>query len=182
MLVTWHSLATYSMGELNAWKVPIPADQADAFLHLWQVTAHMLGIEDEYIPATWADANTQRAQVLDPILAGTPEGINLAQILVQLAADAGDGLPKDFICAMSRYLITDRVADFVQIPAEPQWEPAIKSAWPLYIQLREAGVGSGVVPSDVYWMFDEIVRQAVLFYFDDGQPIYITMPSGNRTF
>jgi len=182
MLVTWHSLATYSMGQLNSWKVPIPAAQSDAFLHLWQVTAHMLGIEDEYIPATWADANAQRAQVLDPILAPTPEGTNLAQVLIQLAADAGAGLPKDFVCAMSRYLITDRVADMVQIPPEPYWEPIIASGWPNYVRFREGGLSTNLVPPDVYWMFDEFIRQGVLLYLDDGQPIYITMPSGNRTF
>lgn len=182
MLVTWHSLATYAMGQLNAWQVPIPADQSQAFLHLWQVTGHMLGIEDEYLPATWPDANAQRAQLLDPVLGSTREGISLAQTLIQLAADAGAGLPKDFVCAMSRYLITDRVADFVQISREPYWEPAIHAAWPAYIRFRDAGISTNLLPSDVYWMFDELIRQGVLFYFDEGEPINIPMPSGNRTF
>jgi hypothetical protein len=182
MLVTWHSLATYSMGELTAWKVPIPAEHSDGFLHLWQVTAHMLGIEDEYIPATWPAANTQRTQLLDPILASTPEGTNLAQILIRLASDAGAGLPHDFICAMTRYLVTDRVADFVQIPREPYWEQAVATGWPAYVRFREGGISAHLIPENVYWMFDEIIRQGVLFYFDEGRPIYITMPAGNRAF
>jgi hypothetical protein len=182
MLVTWHSLATYSMGELRAWGVAIPAAQSDGFLHLWQVTAHMLGIRDEYTPATWGDADSQRAQTLDSLLAGTTEGINLAKILIQLAADAGAGLPRDAVCAMSRYLISDRVADLVELPKEPYWEQAIRSGWPQYVRVREAGIASNLVPADSYWMFDELIRQGVLFYFDDGKPIYITMPSSNRTF
>jgi hypothetical protein len=182
MLVTWHSLATYSMGELTAWKVPIPTAHADAFLHLWQLTGHMLGIEDEYLPATWADANAQRSQSLDPVLAATTEGIDLAKILVGLAADAGAGLPKDAVCAMTRYLITDRVADFVQIPREPYWEETISAAWPAYIGVREAGISTNLIPADADWVFDEMLRQAVLFYFDDGKPINITMPTRNRSF
>ena len=29
----------------------MPAADSAAFLHVWQVTAHMLGVKDEYIPA-----------------------------------------------------------------------------------------------------------------------------------
>lgn len=50
MMVTWHSLPTTVMQNLVKWKVPIPAAESAAFLHSWQVTAHMLGILDEYIP------------------------------------------------------------------------------------------------------------------------------------
>ena len=51
-----------------------PAADAAAFLHLWQVTAHMLGVKDEYIPATWDEANAQSRQVLDPIAGAHPRG------------------------------------------------------------------------------------------------------------
>jgi endo-cleaving rubber dioxygenase len=181
ILITWHSLATYSIGELTAWNVSIPQDQSDAFLHLWQVTAHMLGVEDEYIPATWADATAQRAQLLDPVLGPTPEGTNLAQILLNLACEEAANLPKPFVCAFTRYLITDRVADYVQIPSYPEMEEFIAEGWPSYIKLSEGLISTGVVPPDGYWMFDEILRQAVLFYFNDGERMDITLPCGNRT-
>lgn len=85
MMVTWHSLPTTVMQNLVKWKVPIPADESDAFLHSWQLCAHMLGIKDEYIPNSWAEANSQAAQVLTPILAPTPEGVKLADMLLNLA-------------------------------------------------------------------------------------------------
>ncbi|GLY79342.1 hypothetical protein Airi01_076090 [Actinoallomurus iriomotensis] len=72
-MVTWHSLPTSVMKQLTKWKVPVSADGSAAFLHSWQLTAHMLGILDEYIPNSWAEADSQAAQVLDPILAPTPE-------------------------------------------------------------------------------------------------------------
>ncbi len=65
IMVTWHSLPTSVMRVLRAWKVPIAADESEGFLHSWQVSAHMLGVEDQYIPATWADAESQATQVLD---------------------------------------------------------------------------------------------------------------------
>ena len=74
MLVTWHTLPTYVMRKLTEWRVPVSAVESEAYLHVWQVTAHMLGIRDEYIPTTWAAANAQSKQVLDPVMAPTPRG------------------------------------------------------------------------------------------------------------
>jgi uncharacterized membrane protein YphA (DoxX/SURF4 family) len=61
MLVTWHTLPTYVMRKLTEWRVPVTPAQADAYLHVWQVTAHMLGIRDEYVPRT---ATTATATVV----------------------------------------------------------------------------------------------------------------------
>ncbi|MFD2354100.1 oxygenase MpaB family protein [Nonomuraea ferruginea] len=72
MMVTWHSLGTTVMQKMLDWRVPIPSSESTDFLHSWQLTAHMLGIRDEYIPASWAQANSQAEQVLTPILAPTP--------------------------------------------------------------------------------------------------------------
>ena len=53
ILVTWHSLPTSVMRSLRTWGVKVGAAEGDAFLHSWQVAAHLLGVRDEYIPATW---------------------------------------------------------------------------------------------------------------------------------
>lgn len=179
MLVTWHSLPTYAMGKLNEWKISIPTAHSDAFLHLWQVSAHMLGIEDEYIPATWADANAQYPQVMDPVLGPTAEGIALAKILLDMAAEAGGGTNRDFTTAMARYLVGDQIADWVAIPKNAYWDPFVRSGWPQYLAFRE---GAMYLPPAGYYMFDEFFRQGTLFYFSEGRPIHIEMPSGNRAF
>jgi hypothetical protein len=57
ILVTWHSLPTYAMRKMREWRVPIATAESEAYLHVWQVTAHLLGVRDEYIPATWSAAN-----------------------------------------------------------------------------------------------------------------------------
>ena len=75
------------MRSMKKWGVTVPTAEADAFLHSWQVAAHMLGVRDEYIPATWDAAYAQAPQILDPVLAPTPEGIKLADILLDLAAE-----------------------------------------------------------------------------------------------
>ena len=86
IMVTWHSLATFAMAQLRKWDLSMPRAETDGFLHLWQVTAHMLGVQDEYIPNSWDEANAQSAQVLDPVLDQTYEGLALADILLNLAS------------------------------------------------------------------------------------------------
>ncbi|GGS39826.1 oxygenase MpaB family protein [Streptomyces griseoviridis] len=181
LLVTWHSLPTYTMGRLREWKVPVPPADAEAYLHLWQVTAHLLGIRDEYIPATWDAADAQYGQVLEPVLAPTPEGVELTDILLgQLAEQTSPGgIDRPLVNALARYLVGDRVADWDGIPAEPFWERAIATAWPKLVAFREKLIPLPLVPP-LAWTIDEAVRQYILFYLTKGRGTSITLPETNR--
>jgi len=177
-MVTWHSLATFSRNKLVAWKVPLPAADADAFLHLWQVTAHMLGVKDEYIPASWSEANSQSRQVLDPILGPTTEGVKLAEILLNMASEYDKGLSKPMMYAFTRYLLGDQIADWLNVPHTPM-DKVVANGWPGFIAFRELLVKLPLVP-EIYWVFDEFARQSVLFFLGEGKRINITMPTGNN--
>jgi hypothetical protein len=180
MMVTWHSLPSTVMRQFRTWNIKVPAAEADAFLHSWQLTAHMLGIEDEYIPATWADAESQCQQVLDPLLAATPEGIELADILMNLAAEIDAGLAsKPFIAAFTRYQLGDDFADMMKIPRYPALDVFIENAWPPFVAFREAALPLPLAPEG-YWAFDEFLRQFLLFFLSEGKPISIEIPDANR--
>lgn len=178
MMVTWHSLATFSMNKLLAWGVPVPAADSAAFLHLWQVTAHMLGVRDEYIPGSWATANTQARQVLDPILAPTPEGVKLARTLLNLAAEYDQGLTKPMLHSFTRYCLGDQIAGWLEVPREPT-DAMVATGWPPFIAFREATMVFPMAPKG-YWAFDEFLRLSVLFFLGEGKQVSITMPTGNN--
>jgi len=179
IMVTWHSLATFSRHKLALWGVPVPADESAAFLHLWQVTAHLLGVRDEYIPATWNAAAEQSRQVLDPVLAPTPEGIALARTLLNLAAEYDQGLSKPMLQSFTRYTLGDRIADWLQIPRNPSADQAVAQGWPGFVAFREAGTDFPLAPP-AYWASDEFLRLAVLFFLGEGRRIDITLPTGNN--
>jgi endo-cleaving rubber dioxygenase len=182
MLVTWASLPTTVMQKMVAWKVPIAAGEADAYLHTWQVAAHMLGFMDEYIPASWDAANAQAEQVLTPVLGPTSEGVNLAQILLNLGDQVDGGvITPHLLGAFTRYLLGDQIAGWLQIPPEPVWEPLFAEFWPPFVAARE-GLLEFPGTQDLYWTFDEFVRQATLLYLSEGQPISIELPTADRTF
>ena len=59
ILITFHSLGTYVFGKLSGWGIRMSAVEQDAYLHQWQVALHLLGVRDDFIPASWAAAKQQ---------------------------------------------------------------------------------------------------------------------------
>ncbi|NUU21690.1 MAG: DUF2236 domain-containing protein [Streptomycetaceae bacterium] len=181
MLVTWHTLPTYAMRKMLEWDVPIGSADSAGYLHVWQVTAHMLGIRDEYIPATWDAANAQSKQLLDPVLGPTPEGVVLTDILLgQLAEQTSPGsISRPLVDALARYLVGDRIADWDGIDREPLWEATIRSAWPKLVAFRESLIPLPLVPQ-IAWTIDEAVRRYIMFFLTKGQEVHIEIPDANR--
>ena len=182
MMVTWHSLATTVHRKMVEWQVPIPAEESEGYLHSWQMCAHMLGIKDEYIPASWDEANSQADQVLTPILAPTAEGVNLANILMDFGEEIdGTILSRPVIGALTRFMLGDQVAEWLMIPDEPVWDSLLNTFWGPFVAVREGALDTFPGTEKTYWMFDEVLRQAVLLFLSRGDyPISISIPTGNR--
>ncbi|MER5550443.1 oxygenase MpaB family protein [Streptomyces sp. NPDC002793] len=179
MMVTWHSLPTFVMRKLIDWRVPITSAESAGFLHVWQVTAHLMGIRDEYIPATWDDANAQARQALDPVLASTPEGEELTDVLLDIVAELDAGLTRPLINAFARYTLGDRTGDLVGLDKEPFWQPLISAAWPLLVAFREGLIPLPLVPAGA-WAVEEALRKFVLLFLSEGRGIHLEIPDGNR--
>jgi endo-cleaving rubber dioxygenase len=182
LMVTWHSLPTSIKRTLTAWNVPIAPDESEGYLHSWQLAGHLLGIRDEYLPATWDQAETQARQVLDPILAPTAEGINLADQLLSLGVDLDlTLLSRPILGAFTRFVLGDKIADRLVIPREPVWSPLLQFSWGPYLAVRE-GLLDVIPPTqDAYWMFDEFLRQFAMWYLAElRMPLSIEIPQTNR--
>jgi hypothetical protein len=186
LMITWHSLATFIHRTLANWNVRSTAAQEDGFLHVWQVTAHYLGIEDNYIPATWTDAQYQSDLTLDAVLAPTQEGIELAEILLGLLGEYDQGVSRPALNAMARYMVGSTksgqsIGDMLQIPKNAMWDQGVTNGWPYFVAAREQGTRFPL-SRQLYWTFDELLRMGVLWGVNEGPPstIYIEMPTANR--
>jgi hypothetical protein len=179
IMVTWHSLSTFVMRKLKDWGVPVSAAESDGFLHVWQVTAHMLGVQDEYIPVSWAEANAQSRQVLDPILAATPEGEELTDVLLDIVAELDAGLTRPLINAFARYTLGNDTGDMIGLDREPFWQPLISAAWPLLVAFREGLIPLPLVPQAA-WAVEEAIRKFVLLFLSEGRGIRLEIPDTNR--
>jgi hypothetical protein len=181
IMITWHSLASFSWQKMNDWKIKLPQVDADAYLHSWQVTAHMLGVLDEYIPATWSEAASQSTQLLDPLLVATPEGLNLADRLLHLASEYDGGASYPFLCAATRNTLGNQRSDWLKIPRHPVLDEAVAAGWPQYIAMKEGWHTLGLpLSQELTWGFDEFLRLGTLMFLSEGKPISIEIPSGNN--
>ena len=180
MMVTWNSLASFTWQKLTSWRLNIPAAEQAGYLHSWQLTGHMLGIRDEYIPSSWTNAISQYHEVLDPILGPTAEGIELADELLHLAANIDGGVMSyPLLAGAARYMLGDQIANYLKIKDNPSWDLFFRTGWPAFVAFREAALPLPFAPAG-YWTFDEFLRRGALWFLNDGATINITIPEGNR--
>ena len=188
IMITWHSLASFIHRTLARWGAVSPAVEEDGYLHTWQVTAHFLGVQDAYIPATWDDALYQSDLTLDPVIAPTPEGIALADILLDLIDSSNPGIVRPALNAIARYMMDKTksgivIADMLEIPREPVWDPIVQNGWPALVRAQEGGqpyYGS----SELSGMFNDMGRLGIMYVLNNGRPpeeISIEMPTANRS-
>ncbi|MFE5242195.1 MULTISPECIES: oxygenase MpaB family protein [unclassified Streptomyces] len=180
ILVTFHSLGTFVHKKLVDWRVPMSAADEEAFLHSWQVAIYLLGVPEEYIPKTWAAAEAQSAQVLTPILAPTPEGLDLAEVLLGLTAEIDLGVTRGFLNEFVRYVLSNEVGDWLKLPRDYAAAALVRTVWPAFILFRE---GLSPVMPGTFYMFDQFVRALAMLFLNKGSSSTttpITIPTGNR--
>jgi hypothetical protein len=180
ILITFHSLGTFVHGKLKSWGIRMSAAEEDAFLHMWQVALHLLGVRDDFIPATWAAARAQSNYALTPLLAPTPEGIDLAGVLLNLTSEIDLGVTRGFQREFARYLLGDKVGDWLKLPRDYASRTVIEVGWPAYVAFRE-GL-SPIIPT-TFSLFDRFIRGLAMLFLNNGtSPTYtpITIPTGNR--
>ncbi|MET9110668.1 oxygenase MpaB family protein [Streptomyces zhihengii] len=180
ILVTFHSLGTYVHRKLLDWRIPYPAADQEAFLHSWQVAVHLLGVPYEHIPKTWAAAERQAAQMLDPILTPSTEGIKLAEELLGLTAQIDLGVTRGFLNEFVRYVLSDEVGDWLGLKRDYAAAALVRTAWPAFILFRE---GLSPVMPGTFYMLDQFIRALAMLFLNkgsSGKTTPITIPIGNR--
>jgi hypothetical protein len=92
--------------------------------------------------------------------------------------DAGI-LSKPILGAFTRFMLGDRIAEWLKIPREPIWDPLLNAAWGPFIAVREGLLPFPLAPA-AYWTLDEFIRQAALLFLSEARPISIEIPEANR--
>ncbi|OLF10628.1 Latex clearing protein [Actinophytocola xinjiangensis] len=180
ILVTFHSLGTYVHKKLRDWKVPMTAAEEEAFLHMWQVAIYLLGVREEFIPKTWAEAYAQSEQALTPVLTPTQEGRDLAEDLLGLTAQIDLGVTRGFLNEFVRYALSHEIGDWLGLRRDYAAAALVRTGWPAYIAFREGLIP--VMPVGFY-MFDQFIRAIAMLFLNKGSSSTttpITIPTGNR--
>lgn len=180
ILRTFASVGTFAHKNLQTWGVPVSASDDTAWLHSWQVALALLGVEEQFIPKSWADAETQAAQILTPELGPTPEGIWLAKTLLGYVEKPAAGVDTGFFSEFVRYLIGDKVGDWLQLPHDPVSRAAVEAGWPSFVRFDQGLTSVAPPGADA---FTAVVKAVSLLFLSNGTSaryVPITIPSGNN--
>jgi hypothetical protein len=97
-------------------------DEAEAYIHVWNVVGHLLGIPDNALPSGYADAAEMVAAIARRQFAASPEGQLMTRALVQMLQHS---LPGNLMDAapelLMRHLLGDRQADMLGV-GRSNWE------------------------------------------------------------
>jgi len=95
---------------------PVTAEEADAYIHAWNVVGHFLGIPDEALAASVEDAAALVAAIGRRQFAACPEGQLMNRALVQMMQH---NLPGNLLDSapelLMRYLLGDQRADMLGV-------------------------------------------------------------------
>jgi hypothetical protein len=130
------------------------ADEAEAFLHLWKVVGHYMGVDPRLLPSDVADGEALMERIRATQWQASPEGAQLAAALIRmmqryLPGRAFDGLP----VSMMRELAGDHCADLLSMPP---------SGWTRRIVHAAEGIESWLGTGDRHSLVGRLLADASL--------------------
>jgi ER-bound oxygenase mpaB/B'/Rubber oxygenase, catalytic domain len=97
--------------------VRLPAKDVDAYLHLWDVVGHLIGVDDELRVHGKADAKALVDAIRDRQFRASPEGQDMTKALLGLMDEMTPFHRFDeTIPPLIRHLIGDDIADMLDVP------------------------------------------------------------------
>jgi len=97
--------------------VRLPAKDVDAYLHLWDVIGHLMGVDDELRVRGIGDAKALVDAIRRRQFRASPEGQDMTKALLDLMDEMTPfHVFQDTIPPLIRHLIGDDVADMLNIP------------------------------------------------------------------
>ncbi len=97
--------------------VRLPAQDVDAYIHLWNVIGHLLGVREELLVRDVADATALVDAIRRRQFKASPEGQELTRALMDLMDELTPVRRfDDTIPPLIRHLIGDETADLLRVP------------------------------------------------------------------
>lgn len=114
------TLTTFSwsvVAGLRALGVPVTGEDAEAYVHAWNVVGAMLGLREELLPRDCADADALSRRVRERHWGPSPEGREMTRALVEMldASRPGRMVP-GFSGTMIRHFVGDELGDILGVP------------------------------------------------------------------
>ena len=146
------TLTTFSwtvLSGLSSLGVPVSTEDAEAYLHAWNVVGSMIGIRDDMIPVDCDDAEALAEKIRARQWRTSPEGREMTRALVEMLDDSTPGrLVPGFSGTMIRHFVGDDLADDLGVPPPSAARGFVR-------RMSTAAVVAGVA-GDKSWVVREV--------------------------
>ncbi|KZB79219.1 oxygenase MpaB family protein [Amycolatopsis regifaucium] len=106
--------------------ISVTEREAEDYYYVWRVTGAMLGIPAEAMPETLTAARELNAELVEATYGPSAEGIELTRNLLRLYEEMVPGKAFDgVVAAMVRQVVTEEVADWLEVPSSRGWRRAV---------------------------------------------------------
>ncbi len=106
--------------------ITVTEREAEDYYYVWRVTGAMLGIPAEAMPETLPAAQELNTELVEASYAPSAEGIELTRNLLRLYEGMVPGKAFDgVVAAMVRQVVTEDVADLLEVPRSRGWDRAV---------------------------------------------------------
>jgi squalene cyclase len=171
------TLMTFSIVILQALPrlgVELQPGEGEAWLHLWQVLGHLLGVSPDLVPNDIGEGEQLMDLIRARQWARSADGLTLARYLIELMQQAVPGRALDGIpVALVRRLAGDHAADLLGLP-RADWTTVLLNAMG---SVAAADLDDELTRSRVFAEASHLVMRGVVEIVREGRNAKFRMPS-----
>lgn len=128
LLATQFTFSIVGLEVLDKLGIRLTDDEAEAYVHVWNVIGALLGVREDLLPLDWATSAAVWARIKQREYAPSPQGVELTQAALGVMRQLMPGRLLDgFPATGVRMMIGDEVADLLGVPP-PNWTRSL--FWP----------------------------------------------------
>jgi hypothetical protein len=143
------TLTTFSwsvLAGLRSLGVPVSNEEANAYIHAWNVVGAMLGVREEMLAKDEDDAAALTYRIRDRHWKPSPEGAEMTRALVEMLDESRPGkLIPGFSGTMIRHFVGDELADKLEVPRPSRARSFLRRASMVAVAAGLAQQHSGIV-------------------------------------
>ncbi|MGY0071301.1 oxygenase MpaB family protein [Streptomyces sp. QTS137] len=115
------------LDSLHRLGIHMSTEGAEAYYYAWRVVGAMLGVDQDAVPGTLAEARAFLDLYMVRHMGPSEEGAHLTRQLIDLYEEIVPGTFFDpVVSALIRHLVGDTCADWLQVPSSP-WDTVVKA-------------------------------------------------------
>ncbi|WP_237047839.1 oxygenase MpaB family protein [Lentzea guizhouensis] len=161
--------------------ISVTDTEAEDYYHVWRVAGAVLGIREDAMPETFAEAEELSATMVRASYAPSPEGVELTRNLIALYEKFIPGKAFDgVVAAMVRQVVDPEVADWLEVPHSKGWTAAVRTGERL-MRAFERGEDNNRVARAVLDKAGVLLLGASVRTLTNGQSTTLNVPACLRT-